>query len=331
LVRSDIYHAQYGRPPESDSALKWWTDRVHPEERDRVLASLNAALEGSKDAWASEYHLQRADGSWAYVHNHSRISRDGSGKPVRLVGGVLDLTARKKLEEVLKQTNAELETVNKELESFSYAVANDLRTPLRSIEGFSRAILEDYAGMLDDTGKDFCRRIQDATLRMTQLIEALWTMSRLTSGELAENVVDLSAVSHIIALELKKRQPERRVDFIIAEGLKVKGDTDMMRVVLENLLDNAWKFTGRHPSATIEFGIIERDGTRAYFVRDDGAGFNIAFVDRLFRPFQRLHTDSEFPGIGIGLAIAATIIKRHGGRIWAEGQVEKGATFFFTL
>jgi light-regulated signal transduction histidine kinase (bacteriophytochrome) len=166
---------------------------------------------------------------------------------------------------------------------------------------------------------------------MTQLIEALWTMSRLTSGELAENVVDLSAVSHIIALELKKRQPERRVDFIIAEGLKVKGDTDMMRVVLENLLNNAWKFTGRHPSAKIELGVIERDGTRAYFVRDDGAGFDTAFVDRLFRPFHRLHTDSEFPGVGIGLAITATIIKRHGGRIWAEGQVEKGATFFFTL
>jgi len=330
-IKSDIYQAQYGRPPENASCHEWWTDRVHPEERDRVVAGLNAAMAGSKDSWAAEYRFRRVDGSWAYVYDHSRISRDESGKPVRLVGGVLDLTARKKLEEALKQTNAELETVNKELESFSYAVANDLRTPLRSIEGFSRAILEDYADRLDDTGKDFCRRIQDATLRMTQLIEALWTMSRLTSGELAENVVDLSAASHIITRELKKKQPGRRADFIIAEGVKVKGDTDMLLVVLENLLDNAWKFTSRHPSAAIEFGVAEHDGTRAYFVRDNGAGFDTAFVDRLFRPFQRLHTDSEFPGIGIGLAIAATIIKRHGGRMWAEGGVEKGATFFFTL
>lgn len=330
-IKSDIYQAQYGQPLDTASCHEWWTERVHPQERDRIVASLNAALAGSKDSWAAEYRFRRTDGSWAYVYDHARISRDGSGKPVRLVGGVLDLTARKKLEEALKQTNTELETVNKELESFSYAVANDLRTPLRSIEGFSRAILEDYAGMLDDTGKDFCRRIQDATLRMTQLIEALWTMSRLTSGELSENIVDLSAASHIIARELKKRQPERRVDFIIAEGLKVKGDTDMMRVVLENLLNNAWKFTGRHPSAKIELGVIERDGTRAYFVRDDGAGFDTAFADRLFRPFHRLHTDSEFPGVGVGLAIAATIIKRHGGRIWAEGAVEKGATFYFTL
>jgi light-regulated signal transduction histidine kinase (bacteriophytochrome) len=250
----------------------------------------------------------------------------------------LDITERKKAEhaqreseERLRQANAELEAVNKELEAFSYAVASDLKTPLRSIEGFSRALLEDYAGLLDDTGKDYCRRIQASTLRMTQLIEALWTMSRLTGGEPAEHVIDLSAEAQVIARELQKRQPERRIDFIIAEGVKVKGDTDMMRVVLENLLDNAWKFTARHATAKIEFGAKEHDRTRAYYVRDDGAGFDMAFADRLFRPFQRLHTDSEFPGIGIGLAIAHNIIKRHGGRMWAEAGVEKGATFYFTL
>lgn len=347
-VMSDIYTAQYGRPPETVSPLAWWTDRVHPDERARVIVSLNAALSGKKDTWAEEYRFRRIDGSWAYVYDHSCISRDGTGKPVRMVGGVLDLTARKKLEEALKQTNAELEAVNKELESFSYAIANDLRKPLRSIEGFSRAILEDYANLLDDTGKDYCSRIQAATLRMTQLIEALWTMSRLTSGELAEHIIDLSAAARIIAHELKKREPERQVDFIIATGVKVKGDMDMMRVALENLLENAWKFTGRHATARIEFGVMSQEfgeqsrqssnsklptpnSQLVYYVRDDGAGFDMAFADKLFQPFQRLHTEAEFPGIGIGLAITHNIIKRHGGRMWAEAGVEKGATFFFTL
>lgn len=348
-VKSDIYAAQYGRPPETGSSRAWWIGRIHPDERDRVVASLNATLAGNKDAWNEEYRFQRADGSWAYVYDHSRISRDESGKPLRMVGGVLDLTARKKLEEALKQANAELETVNKELEAFSYAVACDLRTPLRSIEGFSRALLEDYGGLLGDTGKDYCNRIEAATVRMTQLIDALWTMSRLTVGQISENIVDLSAEAQIIAHELKKKQPERKVDFIIAEDLKVKADIDMMRVVLENLLDNAWKFTSRHDTAKIEFGVLSSEfgdqsgkfsisqlptpnPERVYFVRDDGAGFDMAYADKLFRPFQRCHTGTEFPGIGIGLAIAYNIVKRHGGRMWANSAgAEKGATFYFTL
>ncbi len=253
------------------------------------------------------------------------------GATVAVQGIARDITARKSLETVLKQTNTNLEAANKELEAFSFTVTNDLRAPLRTIEGFSRAIIEDYADRLDATAADYFSRIQAATRRMDQYIEAMWTMSRLTRRELTENTVDLHAVAQEIAGDLQRKQPERRVDFVIADGVNVKGDREMLRVALKNLLENAWKFTSNHPSAKIEFGVAEVDGKKTCFVRDNGAGFNIAFADKLFQPFQRLHTDAEFPGIGIGLAIAQHIIKRHGGKMWAEGEVGKGATFYFTL
>jgi PAS domain S-box-containing protein len=242
-----------------------------------------------------------------------------------------ELAARKKLEVALKLSNAELETVNKELEAFAETVSNDLRAPLRSIEGFIQALMEDRGDRLDEVGRDYCRRVYSASHRMTQLIEAMQSMAQLTSGELRERVVNLSAAAQVSAYELKKKEPGRQVEFIIAEGVKAKGDTDMLKLVIENLFENAWKFTGRHPAAKIEFGVADLDGQRAYYVRDDGAGFPMEYAARLFQPFRRLHASAEFPGIGIGLAIAHNIIRRHGGRMWAEAGVEKGATFFFTL
>ncbi len=242
-----------------------------------------------------------------------------------------ELAARKKLEEMLKQSNAELETVNKELEVFAETVSNDLRAPLRSIEGFIQALMEDRGDRLDEVGRDYCRRVHAASHRMSQLIEAMQTMALLTTGELREGVVNLSATARVAFYELKKKDPGRQVDFIVAEGLKANGDTEMLRLVIENLLDNAWKFTGKHPSAKIEFGAAELAGEKAYFVRDDGAGFSMEYADRLFQPFHRVHASAEFPGIGIGLAIAHNIIRRHGGRMWAEAAVEQGATFYFTL
>jgi PAS domain S-box-containing protein len=242
-----------------------------------------------------------------------------------------ELAARKILEEMLKQSNAELETVNKELEVFAETVSNDLRAPLRSIEGFIQALMEDRGDRLDEVGRDYCRRVYSASRRMAQLIEAMQSMARLTTGELREGVVNLSATARVVFYELKKKDPGRKVDFIVAEGLKANGDTDMLRLVIENLLDNAWKFTGKHPSAKIEFGAAELAGEKAYFVRDDGAGFSMEYADRLFQPFHRVHASADFPGIGIGLAIAHNIVRRHGGRMWAEAAVEKGATFYFTL
>ncbi len=189
--------------------------------------------------------------------------------------------------------------------------------------------MEDRGDRLDEVGKDYCRRVYSASHRMAQLIEAMQSMARLTSGELKEQVVNLSAVAQVAAYELKKKEPDRQVEFIIAEGVKAKGDTDMLRLVIENLLDNAWKFTGKRQAAKIEFGVAEIAGERAFYVRDDGAGFSMEYAGRLFQPFHRLHASAEFPGIGIGLAIAHNIIRRHGGRMWAEGAVEKGATIYY--
>jgi PAS domain S-box-containing protein len=249
-----------------------------------------------------------------------------------------DITERKGAEEALRaahkeleQRSYELDAVNRELEAFAHTVANDLKAPLRSIQGFTRAVLEDYADRLDGAGRDYLMRVESASQRMTQLIEAMLNMARLTQGELHERTVDLGALAQVMARELRNKGPERRVEFVIAEKLKVKGDPAMLEVMLRNLLDNAWKFTGGHETAKIEFGAVDMDGKTVYFVRDDGAGFDAKFSDKLFKPFQRLHAAAEFPGLGIGLAIANRIILRHNGRLWAEGAVEKGATFFFTL
>ncbi len=253
-------------------------------------------------------------------------------KKLRLIHTtVSDITERKQMELSLKETNAELEVVNKELEAFSFTVANDLRAPLRSIEGFARALTEDYTNCLDGAGADYCKRIQAATHRMDQLIAAMFSMAQKTRGQLSLNLVDLTAAAETIAGKLKTQQPDRRVSFTIAKGMKVMADREMLHIVMENLLDNAWKFTAKHPSAAIEVGVTVINGTRAYFVRDDGAGFNMEYATNLFSPFRRLHMDDEFPGVGIGLAIAHHIIRRHGGRMWAEAKPEKGATFYFTL
>lgn len=253
-----------------------------------------------------------------------------------------EIEERKKAEQKVKQLNDELEqrvaartaelaAANKELESFAYTVSHDLRAPLRSIEAFSRALEEEKAGTLDDAGKDYLRRVRASAYNMSQLIEAMLRLSRVTRGELNRASVDLSVLVKSIADELKKAEPGRRVEFVIADGLIAEGDPTMLRAVADNLIRNAWKFTGNHPTAKIEFGSSRKDGKTAFFVRDNGAGFDMNYASRMFMPFQRLHQATEFPGIGIGLATVQRIIHRHGGAIWAEGEVGKGATFYFTL
>ena len=232
----------------------------------------------------------------------------------------------------LRSARIQVTQANKELEAFSYSVSHDLRSPLRSIDGFSQVLLEDYADKLDVDGKDHLQRVRSATQRMAQLIDDLLKLARVTRSEIHRRPVDLSAQAREIAEELQKADPERQVKFVIAEEVNVQGDARLLRVVLENLLGNAWKFTRKHPGTrTIEFGATQHDDTRAYFVRDDGAGFDMTYADKLFRAFQRLHTMTEFEGTGIGLATIQRIIHRHGGRVWAKGAVEQGATFYFTL
>lgn len=240
-------------------------------------------------------------------------------------------TLNKELEQRVNERTAQLENANRELEAFAYAVSHDLRAPLRAIDGFSRIIEEEHAEKLGVAGRDYFRRVRAAGQRMAQLIDAMLSLSRLTRGEINRIRVDLGSLAKTAANELKKSQPDRRVTFEIADGMTVEGDPVMLRLVVENLLGNAWKFTAKQEAARIEFGVVVKDGKDTYFVRDNGAGFDMTYAKKLFMAFQRLHTTDEFPGLGIGLATVQRIIHRHGGRIWAEGEPDKGATFYFTL
>ena len=253
------------------------------------------------------------------------------GAEIAFTAIIRDITSRKEGEEQLRSYATQLEAANKELEAFSYSVSHDLRAPLRSLDGFSQALLEDYHDRLDDTGRDFLQRVRAASQRMATLIDDLLSLSRVTRGELQVREVDLSALAGAAAAELQKSDPEREVSFTIAPDLVVRADPGLLRIVLQNLLANAWKFTGKCPRARVEVGSMAHDGRRAFFVRDDGAGFDMAYAAKLFGAFQRLHASDEFPGSGIGLATVQRIIHRHGGQVWAEGTPGRGATFYFTL
>jgi len=231
----------------------------------------------------------------------------------------------------VKAVNEQLRTANKELEAFSYSVSHDLRAPLRGLDGFSQALLEDYGDKLDLTGKHLLQRIREASRRMDRLIDDLLNLSRLSRTELHREPVDLSGLAHDVADELRGRDPQRQVHLRIADNLKAEGDSRLLRVALENMLGNAWKYTAKRPEATIEFGRNEANGDSSFYVRDDGVGFDMQYVGKLFAPFQRLHGMNEFPGTGVGLATVQRIIHRHGGRVWVRAEVNKGATFYFTL
>jgi light-regulated signal transduction histidine kinase (bacteriophytochrome) len=219
----------------------------------------------------------------------------------------------------------------RELEHFAYLIAHDLRAPLRTISGFSQVLAEDYDAALDEVGKNYLARTRSAARHMGDMIDDLLDLSRLTRSEMRRETVDLTSLAAAVAEELRQGDPDRSVEFGIAEGLAAEGDPRLLRVALGNLLENAWKFTAGEQQARIEFGSTSSDGYPAYYVRDNGAGFDMAYSGKLFRAFQRLHTTEEFEGTGIGLAAAARVIERHGGRIWAEGKVGEGATFYFTL
>lgn len=237
----------------------------------------------------------------------------------------------KGLNQDLQERAAALEAANKELEAFSYSVSHDLRAPLRSIDGFSQAISEDYEDELDERGRDYLQRVRSGAQRMARLIDDMLDLSRVTRNEMVFRDVDLSGMAKDIAENLRMQEPERRVDFAIQPDLKARGDERLLRIALENLFNNSWKYTSKHPTARIGFGSRTFEQKRVFFVEDDGAGFDMKYAQKLFGAFQRMHADEDFPGTGVGLATVQRIIHRHGGAIWAESEVEKGTTFYFSI
>lgn len=233
------------------------------------------------------------------------------------------------LERRVQERTAQLQAANRELEAFCYSVSHDLRAPLRAVRGFTEVLMDQYAGQLDSRGQDFLRRASDASMQMDKLVEALLKLSRL-SREVRKYPIDLSPLAEEIVSGLRKEEPTREVEITISAPLPVHGDERLMQAVLENLLRNAWKFTSKTSPARIELGRID-DPEPTFFVRDNGVGFDMTYVSRLFGVFQRLHSPSDFPGSGVGLAIVQRVINRHGGRVWAEGAPNAGATFYFTL
>lgn len=238
---------------------------------------------------------------------------------------------RKRSEEEMRVRTAQLEIANKELEAFCYSVSHDLRAPLRGIDGFSQALLQDCGDQLSTQGKQHLQRVCAATHRMGTLIDDLLNLSRITRAEMSSEIVNLSEMAYAIAHDLRAEDPSRKAEFVIAKDLRAKGDPRLVQVVLQNLIGNSWKFASKQEFTRIEIGRNNSNGNSSFFITDNGAGFDPAHADRLFGAFQRLHSVSEFPGTGVGLATVQRIINRHGGKIWAKAEVDRGATFNFTL
>ncbi|MBN1866229.1 PAS domain S-box protein [Candidatus Sumerlaeota bacterium] len=330
--------------PARDIVGKNWFETFLPVRyRDEVRSVFAKVVAGELDR--VEYHenpVLTKDGRERIVAWHNVFFEDELGRISGSLSSGEDITERRKAEVALRDFNremkrqveqrtAELTVANEELEAFAHSVSHDLRGPLRAIEGFALALSEDCTEMLDDTGRGYLDRIQANCRSMTLLIDDLLDLSRVTCSEVRYETVDLSKMVRTIADGLSRLEPDRQVSFVIAPDVVAVGDLPLLRIAMTNLMINAWKFTSRHPAARIEFGVEESRDERMYFIKDDGAGLNMEHADRLFRAFQRLHAPHEFPGTGIGLTTVHRIVKRHGGRIWVDAAVEKGATFSFTL
>jgi PAS domain S-box-containing protein len=318
-------------------------DITHPDDRGANLAALRRLRSGESDTDSMEMRYLRNDGEVIWAEVSRAAVRDPEGSPRLIVGVTRDITAQRaaeaqvrtlnaELEARVMQRTAELELANSNLEAFTYSVSHDLRAPLRALSGYGNALLEDYGDQLDEAGRGYAARIMAASERMASLIDDLLHLSRVSRALINMERVDLSAETAAIGAELQSRDRGRRVRFAVQDGVRVRADRSLIRDVVQNLLENAWKFTARTDGAVVEFAsMVCEDGGICYYVRDNGAGFDPAYAGKLFKPFERLHDAAEFPGTGIGLASVARIIERHGGRVWAEGNPGQGATFYFTL
>ncbi len=314
----------------------YYTDKTNLAKHEDL--PMVRALRGESTDGA-EFFIKNAENpEGIFIKVAGRPLMDKNGK--RAGGAVVltNITYQKVAQEQMEGLNrkllnlaANLTQSNKELEDFSYSVAHDLRAPLRAIEGFSQFLIEDYYNRLDDQGKDYLNRIGLGCQRMGQLIDDLLALANITRQEIKSEKTDLREIAKSVMEKIEEAEPNRRVEFSVPARIEAFGDPGLLKIVLENLIGNAWKFTSKTENARIEIGSTQKDGETAYFVKDNGAGFDMKYVDKIFDPFQRLHSQSDFPGQGLGLAIVSRIVHRHGGRIWAEGEVGKGAALYFTL
>ncbi|MGE5469108.1 MAG: sensor histidine kinase [Ignavibacteria bacterium] len=330
-----------------DAALgRPMVELFHAEDRSMMQDWQDRLRRGEVQACRFEVRFTRSDGSNGWLEVAQHVRNEEGAAYAGTAGTLFDITERWLAADRLESLNAELEdrvrlrtsqleASNRELEAFSYSVSHDLRAPLRAIEGFARIIEEDYAEKLDDTGRQYFQRVRDASRRMASLIDDLLELARITRTELRYEKLDLAHLARDVVRGLAEAEPQRRYQAEIAAEATAYGDPVLIRVVLDNLLSNAWKYTGLRDMAHIEFGVGERTTERGtetvFYVRDNGAGFDMQYADKLFRPFNRLHPNSQFAGTGIGLATVQRIVHRHGGEIWADSQVDVGSSFYFTL
>lgn len=337
---SDEVHNIFGVPP-GELNFEIFMQCVHPDDRAMLDEQLDAGTKG-KGVFEYVFRIIHPDGEIKTLRSRAEVRFDENNRPVRLVGVTQDLTEQKAaedelakyrqhLEELVAARTRDLETTNKELNSFSYSVSHDLRAPLRAINGFSHALLEDYQDKLDETGRDYLQRVSTAAQRMGDLIDDMLSLSKVTRHGLQFQTVNMSAMAVDIMTELKDAFPDRAVELKLMPDVTARGDLKLLRIAMSNLLGNAWKYTSKNECSKIEFGFELRDDEKVYYVRDNGVGFDMIHSAKLFGAFQRLHGCDEFEGTGIGLATVQRIINRHGGRIWAEAEVGNGACFYFEL
>jgi PAS domain S-box-containing protein len=338
---NQAFASMVGYSPE-ELCSKTYEMLTHTDDLKESLTNARALWRGDLPSYKTEKRYIHKDGSIVWAYLASSVIRDKNGNPLYFLTMVQDITESKQAEEKIRQLNeeleqrvkdrtAQLEVANKELESFAYSVSHDLRAPLRGIDGWSLALQEDFDKQLNEQAHEDLNRIRSETQRMGQLIDDLLKLSRVTRTEMELTSVDLTALAHSIIARMQKENADRKIDFIIQPGLSSWGDANLLDIVLTNLFENACKFTNPRVLARIEFGKTDVEGKPAFFIRDNGVGFDMQYAQNLFGAFQRMHRLSEFPGTGIGLATVQRIIHRHGGRIWADAHLDSGSTFYFTL
>lgn len=332
LFCSDEVYRIFGfQPQEIEATREAFLERLHPDDRNAMDVYADSIREG-RDGYEVEMRIMReSDDQVRVVLEKCEHFRDASGRIIRSVGMVHDITESKEAEESLRRANADLTNLNKELESFVYSASHDLRAPLRHISAFAELVIGRYAGRLDQKGRDYLLRISSSAARMTKTIDELLKLSRISRQDIRWETVDLSEMAAHIVGGLREADPGRQVEVAIEPGLVAHGDPGLLELSLSNMLRNAWKFTSKTENPQIAFGTVLQNEKRVYSVRDNGAGFDMKIAAKMFLPFHRLHPDSHFEGNGIGLAIVERAIRRHGGRVWAEGEVGRGATLYFRL